>query len=216
MGDYFYHGTDRAAADPVAAVEGIKKRGLKIGPRRATATAFTDVPEEYFRPEGKVSKTTVHSGPLTADDLKLKTPRSGTGVVFKDTSYLNKLARWAGESPEIFNLAEPTDIFKGEGPGPGSIGKEGYKHRVNPKHIYGYVVDGKLTLVPQKSGFLEKFGKVGKLGGKALAGGVGLGLELIGPSKLNQGDEIYPRDPNPRESVMHPDYDKGFLEKLFK
>ena len=211
MGAYFYHGTYRAA-DTVAAQEGIKKRGLKIGPSRPTAHALSEAPEEYFRPKGKPSKPV----PVSADDLVLKTPRSGTGVVFKDTSYLNKLARWAGEDPELFNLAERTDIFKGEGPGPGSIGKEGYKHRVNPKHIYGYVVDGKLTLVPQKSGFLEKFAKVGKLGGKALAGGAGLGLELVGPPKLNQGDDIYPRAPNPRESVMHPDYAKGFLEKLFK
>tara|TARA_Y100000310_G_scaffold105112_1_gene103481 strand:- start:304 stop:891 length:588 start_codon:yes stop_codon:yes gene_type:complete len=194
MSDFYYHGTGRAPWHGMTSVDAqkkIRREGLGIHENRATASKLPDDPARTHKFGQKVHPLS----PYKAD----------TGVVFK-----------VPDGKDLIDVAEDFDNPEGIRAGK----KTAWNKRVPPKYVSGYVTDGIYesvsdTIKSQKGGFLDKFAKgasqVSRVGGTAL----GVGMELIDPPELNQGSEVYPTDPNPRESVMHPDYDKGFLERMF-
>lgn len=194
MSDFYYHGTQRAPSHgmtPIEAQKKIIKEGLGIHKNRATASKLPHDPDLKHRFGQKV-------GPMSPY-------KASTGVVFK-----------IDDGKSLIDVAEDFDNPDGIRAGR----KTEWNKRVPSKYVSGYVTDGvyeKVTdsIKSQKGGFLDKFAKgasqVSRVGGTAL----GVGMELIDPPKLNAGSEIYPTDPNPRDSVMHPEYKKGFLNRVF-
>ena len=189
MSDFYYHGTARAPFYGMTETEARKKiaqKGLGVAKGRPTTAKLPHDPSLKHKFGQKVP-------PLSPYSQK-------SGVVFKVPS-----GKKIQELVEDWNNPEK---IRG-----GGKAKGGYTQRLSPKYVSGFVEDGVYkNIASDKEGFLKKLSKVGKLGG----GIIGASSELIDPPKLNQGSEIYPTDMNPRDSVMHDDYGKGFFTLMFK
>tara|TARA_Y100000593_G_scaffold30782_1_gene60944 strand:- start:167 stop:742 length:576 start_codon:yes stop_codon:yes gene_type:complete len=125
-----------------------------------------------------------------------------------------------GKGGDVYNVklkAKPSEILDINDPFSGT--------RVTPEKRMEYLNQGKKILrtkgiptdelVALDKDVIKKVGKPKKILSPKLAGtALGIGMELFNPEQLNVGSEIYPTDLNPRDSVMHPEYGKGFLDRM--